>query len=78
MTEPSFQLTPLETAQALGAALPPLGVAGLLVTRAQLIQALRIYLPSLAEVRALEGSEAFLLIFGEETPPSVREGGDHA
>ena len=43
------------------AMLPPLVVSALMVTKADLIAALRVYLPHLTDVEAIDGGERFLL-----------------
>ena len=41
--------------------LPPLAISALLVTKADLIVALRAYLPHLSDIEVLDGGERFLL-----------------
>ena len=48
-----------------GAMLPPLAVSALMVTKADLIAALRVYVPHLSDVEMIEG-ERFLLTMGPE------------
>lgn len=43
-----------------GLAIPPMGISGLVVTKADLIAALRIYVPLLADIAPLDG-ERFVL-----------------
>ena len=50
-----------------GAALPPLAVSALMVTKADLIAALRVYVPHLADLEPIDG-ERFLLTIGQEHP----------
>ncbi|MFN8637439.1 MAG: hypothetical protein U0893_26605 [Chloroflexota bacterium] len=52
-------------------ALPPLTVSALLVTKADLISALRVYLPQLTDLEAIDG-ERFLLSVVE--PPAASGG----
>ncbi len=52
-------------------ALPPLAIRALMVTRADLVAALRIYVPHLADIEAIDG-ERFLLVVGEHAD---RQGG---
>lgn len=44
-------------------ALPPLAVSALMVTKADLIAALRVYLPQISDIEALDG-DCFLLSVG--------------
>lgn len=50
-------------AQSSGMALPPLAVSALMVTKADLIRALRVYVPHLADLEPIDG-ERFLLTVG--------------
>lgn len=45
-----------------GAALPPLAVSGLVITKDALVEALRIYMPQLVDVVAVEGSRFLLSV----------------
>lgn len=50
--------------------IPPLVVSGVLVTRAALVQSLRVYLPTLIDVQSIEGDDRFILVV---QPPSFEE-----
>ena len=50
-------------------ALPPLAISALLVTKADLIVALRAYLPHLGDIEVLDGGERFLLSVRPEHGP---------
>jgi hypothetical protein len=50
-----------------GPALPPLAVSALMVTKADLIRALRVYVPHLADLEAIDG-DRFLLSLGSDHP----------
>jgi len=52
-----------EVSGELALALPPLTISALLVTKADLIRGLRVYLPQLADIEALDG-DRFLLHVG--------------
>lgn len=45
--------------------LPPLTISALMVTKADLVAALRVYLPHLADIEAIDGNR-FLLTVGAE------------
>ena len=47
--------------------LPPLAISALMVTKADLIAALRVYLPHLSDLEAIDG-DRFLLKVGPEHP----------
>lgn len=51
--------------------LPPLTVSALMVTKADLIEALRIYLPNISDLEAIEGDRFLLGVAGN---PSGNEG----
>ncbi len=46
--------------------LKPLRVAGVVIRKADLIEALRVYVPALADVQTTEDGEHFWLLMGEE------------
>lgn len=50
--------------------IPPLVVSGVLVTRAALVQALRVYLPTLIDLQSIEADDRFILVV---QPPSFDE-----
>lgn len=50
-----------EDSPAITPALPPLAVGGLVVTRAALVAALRLYVPQVVDIEPLDG-ERFLLV----------------
>jgi hypothetical protein len=52
--------------------LPPLAISALMVTKADLIAALRVYLPQLSDIQVIDG-ERFLLSVVE---PTVEHGSD--
>ena len=53
--------------------LPPLTVSALMVTKADLIAALRVYLPHLSDIEAIDG-DRFLLSVGPHPPASGENG----
>jgi hypothetical protein len=53
--------------------LPPLAVSALMVTKADLIAALRIYLPTISDLEAIDGDRFLLSVSG-----TVAEQGGHA
>ncbi len=61
------------TSLAVPAAIPPLNVCGLVVTKADLVAALRLYVPQLTDIAVLDG-ERFLLSL---TPERVENQGEH-
>lgn len=48
-----------------GAGLPPLRVSGVVVSHADLVEALRIYVPGLREIRVTEDGQDFWLMVNE-------------
>jgi hypothetical protein len=62
---------PADASEASAPALPPLTVSALMVTKADLIAALRAYLPQLTDLEAID-SERFLL--SVVTPPAATGG----
>lgn len=65
-TQTSAAAPDVATDEAFGAALsqpalPPLAISALLVTKADLIAALRVYLPHVSDIEVLDGGERFLL-----------------
>ena len=54
-------------------ALPPLAVSALMVTKADLIVALRAYLPHLSDIEPIDG-DRFLLKVGEHDPDLPENG----
>lgn len=50
---------------ATGPAIPPLAVGGLVVSRAALVAALRLYVPQLVDVEALDGGRFLLHLAGD-------------
>ena len=54
--------------------LPPLAVSALMLTKADLIAALRVYLPHLTDVEVIDDGERFLLKVGPHQPPAGENG----
>ncbi|MBI2305282.1 MAG: hypothetical protein HYU86_11135 [Chloroflexi bacterium] len=52
--------------------IPPLNLSGVVINKADLVAALKIYVPNVADVQAFEDGEHFYLVFG---PQENREGG---
>ena len=52
--------------------LPPLGVSGVVLSKAQLMDALRAYLPNIVDFTPLADGEHFSILFGQdgETRPA--------
>ena len=55
--------------------LRPLAISGVCVTKAALIDALRLYLPGLLNIEVVEDGERFLLSVGSPPTASPEEGG---
>jgi hypothetical protein len=49
----------------------PLRVSGLVVRKADVVDALRLYVPGLADLHVTEDGEHFWLLLGEETIPAT-------
>ena len=58
---------PADASEASALALPPLTVSALMVTKADLIAALQVYLPHLTDVEAID-ADRFLLSVGQPSP----------
>lgn len=52
------------TAESQSVALPPLRISGVVVKKADLVEALRIYVPSAVDIQAFEDGENFLVVLG--------------
>ena len=66
--------TPGQAAEPTPGLLPPLAVSALMVTKADLVAALRVYVPHLTDVEPIDG-DRFLLTLGAEHPaPNGRPG----
>jgi hypothetical protein len=48
--------------------LPPLTINALMVTKADLVQALRVYLPNIADIEAIDGDRFLLSVSGDTIP----------
>jgi hypothetical protein len=59
-----------------GPAIPPLNVTGLVVTKADLIKALRIYVPQLVDITSLD-DDRFLLSLAPLPEAQNKKEGDH-
>ena len=59
--------TPGQRAEPTPGLLPPLAVSALMVTKADLVAALRVYVPHLTDVEPIDG-DRFLLTVGAEHP----------
>jgi hypothetical protein len=60
--------------RASAAPLPPLAVAGLVLRRADLVAALRLWVPNLAEIEVSEDGESFFLLL--ERTKNTTEGNE--
>jgi hypothetical protein len=61
-----------------GVPLQPLWVSGLVVRKADLIDALRVYVPALRDVQLTEDGEHYWLLLSDAVQDGTDEGGDHA
>ena len=67
--------TPVVPGFQVQATIAPLNVSGLVVTRADLVAALRIYVPQLVDIALLDGERFLLsLVAGTEQEGGVRHG----
>ncbi len=57
--------SPLPETEVRPVPLPPLNISGVVVKKKDLIEALRIYVPLIADIQPFEDGENFYLLFGE-------------
>lgn len=65
---PTDQWPPLGEAVA-GPGVPPLAITGVVVTKAQLLEALRIYIPKIVDFTPLPDGEHFTILFNPDHGP---------
>ncbi|MFN0073811.1 MAG: hypothetical protein ACKVVP_20215 [Chloroflexota bacterium] len=71
---PGPQVSAREPGEASGALLPPLVVSGLVVQKADLLAALRVYVPQLTDLTVLDATRFVLQL----APADSASGGSHA
>ena len=57
--------------------LPPLGVSGVVLSKAQLLEALRVYVPNIVDFSPLPDGQHFYILFSQDEQPRhvVTKGG---
>ncbi|GEM_PF-2228977 len=55
-----------ETTGPEGRPVPPLNISGVVITKAQLLDALRVYIPNIADFNPLQDGQHFYILFGQD------------
>ncbi len=50
--------------------LPPLAISGVVITKEQLIDALKVYIPNILDFSHLQDGQHFYILFGPDNQPS--------
>lgn len=70
MVESSEEAQLSETKENPGNMLPPLNISGVVISKTQLMEALKPYIPNISDLSALQGGEHFYILFGQDNAPS--------